>query len=261
MHLTGGISLAFFFLFPLFLRALGSSEATIGLVVGLGQAASVAARPAVGVLLDRVPHRRVLLVCGVLNVLSCLPYLALDRLGPALLLATVVHFVIWGALFAGYFTYASDLVPAHRRAEGIAVFGVAGVLSNGFGPAIGEWVQAHAGWHAFYLVAAAFGVVSIGVTAILPARTRVRTPAAVGVAGALRALHGAGIGRVFLAMLLFGAGVDVALFYVAPFTRTVRLERAAPFFAAYMSAAVSTTIVSAALGPTPGMVSKTVTAA
>jgi MFS family permease len=68
-----------------------------------------------------------------------------------------------------------------------------------------------------------------------------RTPGMhVGVAEALRTMHAAGIGRVFVAMLLFGAGVDVALFYVAPFTRTVGLERAAPFFGAYMGAAVAT---------------------
>lgn len=233
-----------FFLYPLFLRGLGSAETTIGLVVGLGQAASVVTRPMVGVLLDRHPHRRVLLWCGVLNVVSCLPFLVLARVGPALLAATVAHFIVWGALFAAYFTYASDLVPEGRRAEGIAVFGVAGVLSNGIGPWIGEWILAHAGWQAFFVVAAALGIVSIGVTAVLPVRTRRHAHAeAVGVAEALRTMHASGIARVFVTMLLFGAGVDVALFYVAPFTRTVGLERASPFFGAYMSAAVSTRLV------------------
>jgi len=233
-----------FFLFPLFLRGLGSAETTIGLVVGLGQAASVVTRPMVGVLLDRHAHRRVLLWCGALNVLSCLPFLFLTRVGPALLAATVAHFVVWGALFAAYFTYASDLVPPARRAEGIAVFGVAGVLSNGIGPAIGEWVLAHCDWQAFFLVSAALGVVSIGVTAVLPFRPRRHVHAgALGVGEALRTMHASGIARVFVTMLLFGAGVDVALFYVAPFTRTVGLERASPFFAAYMGAAVATRLV------------------
>jgi len=233
-----------FFLFPLFLRGLGSTETTIGLVVGLGQAASVVTRPMVGVLLDRHAHRRVLLWCGALNVVSCFPFLLLTRVGPALLAATVAHFIVWGALFAAYFTYASDLVPAARRAEGIAVFGVAGVVSNGVGPGIGEWILAHADWQAFFLTAAGLGVISIGVTALLPVRTRGHALAGtVGVGEALKVMHASGIARVFVTMLLFGAGVDVALFYVAPFTRTVGLAHASPFFVAYMGAAVATRLV------------------
>jgi MFS family permease len=33
-----------------------------------------------------------------------------------------------GAIFAGYFTFASDLIPPERRTEGLALFGISGLI-------------------------------------------------------------------------------------------------------------------------------------
>src|SRR5690606_25745715 len=41
-----------------------------------------------------------------------------------------------GALFTAYFTFVSDLVPASRRTEGIALFGVSGLLPLALNPFI-----------------------------------------------------------------------------------------------------------------------------
>src|SRR5437667_11728148 len=76
-HFTGGMSLGMFLLFPLFVRALGGDELTIGLVLGSGLAVSVGLRPAVGALLDRLGRRRVLLAAGAVNVASFPPFLLL----------------------------------------------------------------------------------------------------------------------------------------------------------------------------------------
>src|SRR5262249_53217350 len=89
LHFTGGMSLPLFLPFPLYVKDLGGSETTIGLVLGVGAAASVGARPLVGLLLDRVGRRRVLLWCGVGNVLSWIPFLLLSGVGLALYLGTV----------------------------------------------------------------------------------------------------------------------------------------------------------------------------
>src|SRR2546428_12808458 len=164
------MSLAMFLLFPLFVRRLGGSSATIGLLLGAGLAASVAARPLVGLALDRFGRRRVLLWGNGLNAASFLPFLALGRIGPWLVAATIVHCVLWGALFASYFTYAADLVPPGPRAQGIAVFGAAGMLTNGLGPSLGEVVISRAGFSAFFLTAAAFALVSFALTLAVPLR-------------------------------------------------------------------------------------------
>jgi MFS family permease len=241
IHFTGGMSHGMFLLFPLFVHSLGGDELTVGLVLGSGLAASVAMRPVVGVLLDRVGRRRVLLWSGVLNSVSFAPLLLLDRPGPALYLLASLHLVAGGALFAAYFTYAADLVPPSRRVEGLAIFGVAGMAPNGLGPALGEVMLAHAGNAGLFLTATAFALLSLALTTLVVDRPPAPHPSA-GAAGprsAVRLLFRGGLLIIMLATVLFGIGVYAAFYFVAPFTRTLGIAHAAPFFAAY----ASTTIV------------------
>jgi len=240
IHFTGAMSVSMFLLFPLFVRALGGDELAIGGLLGLGMGASVVARPVVGVVLDRLGRRRVLLIAGALNGLLYLPFLAVRAVGPALAVLAAVHLVVAGALFAAYFTYAADLVPPSRRVEGIAVFGIFGMAPNGLGPALGEVLIARTGWGAFFLVAAGFAVVStlLSAFALEVARHPPRSQPAPASDLSRILLHG-GLGRVMIATVLFGAGINAAFFFVAPYTRDVGLARAAPFFAAY----ATTTIV------------------
>jgi MFS family permease len=239
LHLTGAMSLALFALFPLFVQHVGGTETTIGLLLGVGAAASVVARPVVGLLLDRVGRRRVLLVANVVNAASWVPFLFVTAPGPWLFVWTTLHEVVWGALFAAYFTYAADLVPAARRAEGIAVFGVAGMTANGIAPVVGEVVIARAGFPAFFGAAIAFAVgavvLALGVRdhrAAVPASTAGTTRALATLASS-RALR-----RLFVATACLGAAINAAFFFVAPFTRHLGIERAGPFFAAYAGTSV-----------------------
>jgi predicted MFS family arabinose efflux permease len=240
IHFTGAMSFGMFLLFPLFIRALGGEELTIGLVLGVGLAASVAVRPLIGSLLDRFGRRRVLLWSGAANVVSFFPFLLLGEVGPALFVLATVHLVIGGALFAAYFTYAADLVPAARRVEGIAIFGIAGMAPNGIGPALGEVLIARAGWLAFFGTATAFALLSLALTTRVRDVVRERAVETGGVLrDVLRLLAHGGLLRVMLATLIFGAGINAAFYFVAPFTRDLGIARAAPFYVAY----AATTIV------------------
>src|SRR5512145_2622911 len=99
-----------FLLFPLYIRALGGDELTIGLVLGTGLGASVLVRPLVGTLLDRLGRRQVLVWGTLAAAASFPPFLVLEDVGPGLYLLGAVHLVAAGALFAGYFTYVADLI-------------------------------------------------------------------------------------------------------------------------------------------------------
>jgi len=243
MHLVGGMSLSFFILGSLYVRALGGTETVIGLVLGLGTAASVAARPRVGALLDRVGRRRMLLWGNGLNALSYLPFLGIGTIGVPLVVWTAVHDVLWGMLFASYFTFAADLVPAERRAEGIAVFGIFGMATNGLAPMLGEQIIARAGFSAFFVTAALFGAAAFVITVVaVEEPVRAASPATAG-SGVIRAMaevvrHG-GLGFVLTATGLLGACINAAFVFVAPFTRNLGLEQAAPFFAAYSGSSIA----------------------
>ena len=240
IHFTGGMSLGMFLLFPLFVRALGGRELTIGLVLGTGLAVSVAVRPAIGALLDRLGRRRVLLGSGVANAASYPLFLVLADTGPALFALATLHLVIGGALFASYFTYAADLIPPARRVEGIAIFGIAGMAPNGLGPALGEVMIARAGWAGFFLTATAWAALSVALTALARERRVIAgTPHVRGASRELlRLVSGGGLLAVLAATVLFGAGINAAFYFVAPFTRDLGIARTAPFFAAYATATI-----------------------
>jgi MFS family permease len=241
IHFTGAMSHGMFLLFPLFVRRLGGDELTIGLVLGTGLALSVALRPAVGTLLDRYGRRRVLWWSSLLNA-SCFPFfILLDAPGPGLFALAAVHLVAGGALFAGYFTYAADLVPVDRRVEGLAIFGVAGMAPNGIGPVIAEFVIPRAGWGGFFLTACGFALLSAALTLLIPRHvpaaddSALRLPTARDVAGLLSRV---GLWRVMFATVLFGAGINAAFYFLAPFARDLAIARAAPFYAAYASSTI-----------------------
>jgi MFS family permease len=242
------MSMGMFLLFPLFVRALGGDELTIGLVLGSGLSVSVALRPAVGTLLDRVGRRRVLLWSGVANVLSLPPFLLLGDTGAWLYALATLHLVAGGALFASYFTYAADLVPAGRRVEGIAIFGVAGMAPNGLGPWLGEAVIGRAGFAGFFLVATAFALVSLALTTAIPGWVPEPVHAPVGAhrhpgRDMARLVRHGGLLSVLGATALFGAGINAAFYFVAPFTRDLHIARAAPFFIAYALTTIALRVV------------------
>ena len=239
IHFTGAMSHAMFLLFPLYVRRLGGDELLIGLLLGVSLAISVAVRPGVGLLLDRLGRRRVLVWASLLNALSFPPFLLVDRTGPALWGFTILHMTLGGALFASYFTYAADVIPAGRRVEGLAIFGVAGMAPNGLGPALGETLIAGHGFSALFLAACAFGLVSFALTMLVPPREAggERPPVRPPVSGGRTLL--ASLLPVLAATILFGAGINAAFFFVAPFTRDLGIARAAPFFMAYAATTVT----------------------
>src|SRR5262249_30550254 len=173
---------------------------------------------------------------------SYLPFIVIGRIGAGLVAATIFHDVMWGWLFAAYFTYANDLVPADRRVEGIAVFGVAGMLTNGLGPALGEEILRHAPYGVFFTVAVGFALVSVAVTTLVPRHAAPHAHAPAAAAGrrdeTWRIVRHGGVGRVLAATMLLGIGINAAFIFVAPFTRELAINRAAPFFAAYSGTSI-----------------------
>ena len=239
LHFTGAMSHAMLVLLPLFVRHLGGDELVIGVLLGSGLAASVALRPAVGALLDRLGRRRVLLWGAAVNTVSLPLFSLVDAVGVPLFVLAGVHMVIGGALFASYFTYAADLVPAARRAEGIAIFGVAGMIPNGLGPALGEVLIARAGYPGFFCAAAGFGLISWVLSGLVPLpATHPHAAPAGDPAPRAPASHPGGLALLLVATLLFGVGVNAAFYFVAPFAHDVGLTRAAPFFVAYAGTTV-----------------------
>lgn len=115
-------------LLPLYLAHLGATRAEIGEVMAAGAIGGLALRPLVGWALDTIGRRPVLITGTVLLALGVGLVAVVDDVGIALNAVRVVFGIGIGALFTGYFAFAADIIPESRRTEGIALFGIAGLL-------------------------------------------------------------------------------------------------------------------------------------
>ena len=122
------LSYASMILFPRYLHHLEASRTEIGLIMAAGSVGGLASRPVVGWALDTVGRKRTLWIGTVLVVASMLSVGWITRIDGAVVALRVVFGAGVGALFTGYFTLASDIIPSSRRTEGIAIFGIAGLI-------------------------------------------------------------------------------------------------------------------------------------
>ena len=121
-------------LLPLYLDALEATRAEIGAIVAAAQIGGLVSRPAVGWALDTMGRKPTLIIGTVIAVIGMALIAPVDEIGPLIYTARVCFGVGAGALFTGYFTFAADIIPAQRRSEGIALFGVSGLLPMSISP-------------------------------------------------------------------------------------------------------------------------------
>jgi predicted MFS family arabinose efflux permease len=246
MHFSGAMALSLYILFPLFIRRLGGSEFSIGLYAGTTGLAAVASRLPVGRLLDTHGRRRVLQAAGALHVAAWLGFEFMKALDILSVLLVLVFGLASGSLFAAYFTYASDIVPLTRRSEGIAMFGIFGMLSNGLGPLLGEFLIMRVGFRVYFIVAAGFALVSLCVSFALP-----ETAAPVRRAASDDSPRQDFPWRALLFLLattfMFGAAVNSLFTFLAPFAHAEGRGSVGSFFLSYALTAVVVRVVSGRL--------------
>ena len=254
VHFCGAMAMSFYILFPLFVRHLGGSEFTIGLYAGLTGAAAVAARLPVGRWLDTLGRHRVLTIAGLLHVVAWLGFLSIGTLGMRSAFLVVVYGVAAGSLFATYFTYASDITPISRRSEGIALFSIWGMMPNGLGPLLGEFLINRSGFHVYCLVAAAFAFMSLCLGQFLPETARPMGKESAGVAPATAGVRNRALLFVLATTFVFGAAVNGVFTFLAPFAQTRGGGPVGGFFMSYAFAAVAVRVLTGRLPDRLGLV-------
>lgn len=171
-NLLQGIAFHLYLHFPGFLHELGAGEVTIGLVTSLTAVAAIALRPPIGRAMDRRGRRVVILAGGALNVVVLCGYLALERIGPLLYAVRIAHGLAEAMLFSALFTYAADQVPAGRRTQGLALFGVSGMLPIALGGLIGDALLPAHGFRALFALSIGFAAASFLLSLPLPEEPR-----------------------------------------------------------------------------------------
>ena len=97
-----------------------------------------------GAFADRIGRRKTLIIAslGLAAFTASYAFIENYRLLLALVLA---HGIVWSSLLVASAAYLTGVLPAARRGEGIAYWGLASVLAATVAPSVGFWVYAH-GW-------------------------------------------------------------------------------------------------------------------
>lgn len=156
-----GLAFFLFVHFPGFLHDLGATEVEIGVVMGVAALSAIVIRPSTGRTMDRRGRRPVFLVGNALNVAVVALYLTITSIGPWLYAVRAMHGVAIGIVFASIFTYAADLIPEDRRTQGLALFGVSGMLPIALGGVLGDFVLARWDFDALFLTSLLLAAVAL----------------------------------------------------------------------------------------------------
>lgn len=127
-HFLQALGYSSMLMLPLYLDFLGASRTEIGTAMAVSAVGSLLLRPAVGWALDTVGRKPVLFAGTATLIVGMLLVGAIDRMGPLVYGMRLIVGVGVGVLFAGYFTLAADQIPESRRTEGLALFGISGLL-------------------------------------------------------------------------------------------------------------------------------------
>ncbi|PRP93540.1 MFS transporter [Enhygromyxa salina] len=161
---------------PGWLEQRGAGEVMIGVLVAVMAIAAILARPVVGRVMDTRGRKLMLVVGGLLHVASPALYLLVDTVPEAGWAAVVgvriVHGLAQAAMFSVLFTVAVDLVPADRRAQGIALFGVSGMIPMAVGGLLGDWVIVDGDYRTLFMVTGACALAGLLLTLPLPETRR-----------------------------------------------------------------------------------------
>jgi predicted MFS family arabinose efflux permease len=153
------LSFSFLIHAPGYLNQLGASEGMIGILYSACAVASLLVRPLLGRILDLTRRRTVILVTGAFNVVALLLLATTAVWGPYLWVLFVVQRVLQLALFTTVLTYAADAITVSRRTQGLAIFGLSGLIPIAVGGVAGD------------LTINAFGFVGLFVAAALASST------------------------------------------------------------------------------------------
>ncbi len=229
---------ALFLHLPGFLQQIGAGEAEVGRIMAMQAVGAILVWPLIGRAMD-TRGRRVVILCGVvLSILVVASYLSVSTLGPRIYVIRLLDGAASTMWYTALFTYAADLAPERRRAEGLAVFGVSGLIPLGLGAFSGDVILASASFREMFLGALSLVVLGLGLCLPLRDVSVVRDRHAVLPRSLFREAFDPNLLSVWLAAFTFFVGVVVVFTFVKTFVVSTGIGSMGRFFGAYAATAV-----------------------
>ena len=168
-------NVAFFYLYPLFLQAMGSTKTTIGWVMGLMPISTVVTRPYMGKLVARRGEQPVILFGLLIIFFSSLAYHGLKQVAWPMILVRISHGVGFSAFISASYTAVAQWVPQNRRGQAYSYAGATILAAVAIMPLAGEHLVKGFGYPALFNGAAA-AVFLAGLLTFAPVASRRVTP-------------------------------------------------------------------------------------
>ncbi len=137
-HFLQALGYSSMLLLPVFLASLKASRAEIGMIMATTSITGILVRPFVGWALDTIGRKPTLAAGTVILTLGMFPIMWIENINWMIYAIRLLIGVGTGVLFAGYFTFASDIIPSARRTEGVAIFGISGLIPLLVNPFVGS---------------------------------------------------------------------------------------------------------------------------
>jgi len=236
VSLFGGLAFFLFVHFPRYIEDLGGSEVEIGLIIAATALAAIVIRPQIGREMDRRGRRPVILTGGVTNIAVLLLYLTVNSLGPWVYVVRVIHGFAEAMLFASIFTYAADILPDRNRTQGLALFGISGMLPIALGGLLGDFILEQRDFQALFMTSVIFAVVAFAISAFLP---EVVEPAGKhGRVSFLAPLRQRDLLPIWWLTVAFSVALAAYFTFLATFVDEFGIGTVGGFFAAYSATAI-----------------------
>lgn len=160
-------NISFFYLYPLALKSMGSSDTMIGIILGTFSAFTVISRPLMGKATAKYGESALILF-GIFTIfVASLCYISAKAIVVMIFVTRALHGVGFSAFIAGSFSLVAKTFPPSKRAEAYGVVGAALMGASALSPPIGEMLIERFGFPTLYLaasLAAALAFLIMGTT-------------------------------------------------------------------------------------------------
>ena len=121
---------------PLFITAMGGGASQVGIVTGIFMLLAILTRQFAGILASKIDKKYLLILGILINELATGAYYLSNDI-TTLLIIRLFHGAGFGLATTYFATLAAEIIPAHRRGEGIGYFGLGETIAISVGPMIG----------------------------------------------------------------------------------------------------------------------------
>ncbi len=226
-----------FILLPLFLKDLGASESTIGIMNNIDKVVAIFAAVFIGGLMSGRDRVRLLRLGYMILIAVFASYLLISSLTWLILLIRILHGIGFSLAMILGTTIIFDIVSPEDAAEAIGIYGVTGALSNALSPFAGEMLLSLGYSHSLlFIISVVLVAGSLLITFLMP-RLPSGEPENSGEEqrGSLGLLRNPRFALLALVTVIFAGGFGVIITYLPNFIRTTTEMKFSYFFLIYIA--------------------------